>query len=411
MKANGSKTSLSRALASALLAFVLCAPAGAAPRYKVLHAFGKGKDGGGLWSPVTLDKKGSLYGATSGGGTHGQGIVFQLLPHPDGVWHEAILHSFPSSPEDGQGPNGGLIQDASRHWYGTTAGGGADHTAGTVFQLTHGAGGWKESPIYSFGTQHEDEGQPWAGPIMDGSGNLYGTTRTTAFELAPGADGWHERVLHRFGIENGDGSAPYAGLILDPGGNLYGTTRYGGTGCGGEGCGVVYELSPTLGGKWKETILHRFDDNGKDGAVPGWGALFMDGSGRLYGTTENGGSGTGFGTVFRLTPNAEGHWQETILYSFESSGGSGPGAGVVMDKVGNLYGTTIYGGSACGCGVVYKLAPGPEGKWKYTVLHTFQGYDGAQPDANLILDNQGNLYGTTATGGTYGAGVAFELTP
>jgi uncharacterized repeat protein (TIGR03803 family) len=101
-----------------------------------------------------------------------------------------------------------------------------------------------------------------------------------------------------------------------------------------------------------------------------------------------------------------------MLYSFAvGSSGSGPGAGVVLDQAGNLYGTTIYGGTNCYCGVVYKLAPQANGKWRYTVLHTFIGSDGAQPDANLILDDKGNLYGTTAIGGAAGAGVAFELTP
>jgi len=137
--------------------------------------------------------------------------------------------------------------------------------------------------------------------------------------------------------------------------------------------------------------------------------LVLDSEGRLYGTTDVGGA-TGNGTIYRLTPQSGGRWKETILYSFKGgAGGQEPSAGVVMDQAGNLYGTTIGGG--CGCGVVYKLAPQAGGKWKYTLLHTFVGSDGAQPDANLILDGKGNLYGTTATGGAGGAGVAFELTP
>jgi uncharacterized repeat protein (TIGR03803 family) len=133
--------------------------------------------------------------------------------------------------------------------------------------------------------------------------------------------------------------------------------------------------------------------------------LVLDSEGRLYGTTDVGGA-TGNGTIYRLTPQSGGRWKETILYSFKGgAGGQEPSAGVVMDQAGNLYGTTI--GSGCGCGVVYKLAPQADGKWKYTLLHTFVGSDGAGPDANL-LDGKGNLYGTTATGG---AGGAFELTP
>jgi uncharacterized repeat protein (TIGR03803 family) len=110
---------------------------------------------------------------------------------------------------------------------------------------------------------------------------------------------------------------------------------------------------------------------------------------------------------------ADGRWKETVLYNFKGgASGYGPGAGVVRDNAGNLYGTTVYGGSSqCDCGVVFELSPRKSGRWEYTVLHTFIGSDGAQPDANLILDDKGNLYGTAATGGAGGYGVAFELTP
>lgn len=117
--------------------------------------------------------------------------------------------------------------------------------------------------------------------------------------------------------------------------------------------------------------------------------------------------------VYRLSRGAGGEWRTAIQHNFTGgAGGDNPSGGLVMDKSGNLYGVTVYGGdSNCSCGVVYKLSPSANGKWKYTVLHQFTGYDGAQPIAQLILDNQGNLYGTTATGGEGGAGVAFELTP
>jgi len=161
-----------------------------------------------------------------------------------------------------------------------------------------------------------------------------------------------------------------------------------------------------------ENLLHSFDNNGTDGYTPGNGALIMDGSGSLYGTTEVGGS-TRWGTVFRLTPGTDGHWKETILHGFKNGPSGGyPSGGVVMDKAGNLYGTASDGGDpTCGCGVIYKVSPGPTGKWKYTVLHTFYGYDGAIPVGNLVLDKAGNLYGGTVLGGTTGNGVIFELTP
>jgi len=198
---------------------------------------------------------------------------------------------------------------------------------------------------------------------------------------------------------------------VDASSNLYGTTSYGGDGCGGDGCGTVYELSPVSGGKWKETVLHRFDNNGKDGYTPGNDALFMDAQGNLYGTTEIGGSGTGMdGTVFRLTPGAHGRWNETILYNFNGGADGGfPAAGVVMDKTGNLYGTGED--SSSGCGLIYKLTPKPKGEWKYTILHTFLGPDGCVPVGNLAIDSKGNLYGGAIFGGQYGYGVVFQLTP
>jgi uncharacterized repeat protein (TIGR03803 family) len=406
-----------RLLALAAAALLLAQAAWAAPKYKMLHSFGAGEDGGGLWTGVTPDKEGDLYGATSGGGAYGDGIVFRLTPHADGRWTEEILHDFPSSPDDGSDPNGGLIQDALGNWYGTTKSGGTDHTAGTVFELSHGSGVWTESTLYSFGTQSGDGGSPTAGLVMDGNGNLYGTTPkgspwSTAFKLTPGSGGWSETVLYRFCVSMPvckNGTAPYAGLILDAAGNLYGTTADGGEGCGGEGCGTVYKLTPGSGG-WKESVLHSFDNSGKDGVDPGWGALFIDGSGNLYGTTFGGGT-TGYGTVFQLTSSSKGSWKESILYNFKNdSSGAEPNAGVVMDKAGNLYGTTTAGGTY-ECGVIYKLAPEPKGGWKYTVLHIFAADQGCLPEGNLVLDKKGNLYGGTALGGAYGPGVVFELTP
>jgi uncharacterized repeat protein (TIGR03803 family) len=399
------------ALLAISLALFSVSSAWAGGKYKVLHAFTGGRGGGGLWGSMVLDTKGNLYGTTSGGGTKGSGTVFQLTPGSNGKWSETILHNFPSSADDGWAPTSSLALDAEDSLYGTAATGG-EHHSGIAFELAHGT--WAESVLYSFCAKPKcsDGGSPYAGLVMDESGNLFGTGGA-AFELSPGSDGWSETVLHDFTCKNNyDGCEPFAGVVLDSVGNVYGTTQHGGgsQNCGG-GCGTVYEVSPTPDGKRKESILHKFDVHPGDGAFPGVGALVLDSAGRLYGTTDVGGA-TGNGTIYRLTPQSGGHWKETILYSFKGGAvGQEPSAGVVMDKAGNLYGTTIAGGSACGCGVVYKLAPQADGKWKYTLLHTFVGSDGAQPDANLILDGKGNLYGTTATGGAGGAGVAFELTP
>jgi uncharacterized repeat protein (TIGR03803 family) len=377
------------------------------PKYKVLHTF-TGSDGAGPYGGVTLDQKGNLYGTTAGGGACG--TVFRLKSQTNGRWKETVLYQFGSS-HDPCDPWSSVIVDEQQNIYATTVGGGA-YYYGTVFELTRGSHGWTDSVLYSFGTQSGDGGEPKGGLVRDMSGNLYGTAPnggSTAFQLTPDSDGWSETVLHRFGVKKGDGAAPYAGLILDSAGNLYGTTSGGGIGCGSEGCGTVYEIEHT-GSGWKEHVLHAFDNNGKDGYTPGGGALVMDGSGNLYGTTETGGCCGG--TVFKLTPDSPGRWKETILYNFKpGANGWFPGAGVVMDKAGNLYGTTDDGGTSCSCGVVYKLAPGNNGKWAYTVLHRFRGFDGAIPTGNLILDDKGNLYGGTVLGGPLNDGVVFELTP
>jgi uncharacterized repeat protein (TIGR03803 family) len=279
---------------------------------------------------------------------------------------------------------------------------------GTVFELTRGASGWTEHVLYSFGTRSNDGYEPTAGVAMNKAGNLYGTAPyggSTAFELTPGTGGWKETVLHRF-VKQGDGGGLFGGVILDASGNLYGTTEGGGAFNGG----TVYELYRTSSG-WKEKVLHSFHLSQSDGNTPGWGSLFMDSSGSLYGTTAGGGCCGG--VVFKLTPDSSGRWKETILYNFQKGvTGYSPNAGAVMDKAGNLYGTTDYGGGFCDCGVIYKLAPGPTGKWMYTVLHTFGvGYDGGVPEGNLVMDSKGNLYGGTVLGGVYGGGVVFELTP
>ncbi len=387
------------AIAMSALALGLPVIAPSAPKYQVLHAFTGGKDGGGLYSGLLLDKQGDVYGTAIN-------TAFELTPHANGKWSLKVLHTFGEG-NDGSGPQGPLIFGAAGNLYGATTTGGARHW-GTVFRLTAGADGWRETVLHSFGfTKYGC--CPWAGVIMDSSSNLYGTAGV-AFELSPTADGWKETVLHDFTGQNGDGSDAYAGLILDAAGNLYGETAMGGTGTGcGGGCGTVYELQPTSDG-WKEHILHDFGTGGDNMAYPE-GPLVLDNAGNLYGTA--GGGTHADGAVYKLTLQSDGRWKSTIIHSFTGgANGQSVGGGVVMDKAGNLYGTTTAGGSPnCECGLVYKLSPSAGGKWNFKVLHTFVGTDGAQPVGELILDDKGNLYGNTITGGAGGYGVAFELTP
>jgi uncharacterized repeat protein (TIGR03803 family) len=394
-----------------LLLKLFATAASAAPKFKVLHAFGNGQDGAGTWGSLTADGHGNLFGATSGGGGlgcngQGCGTVFELSHASDGKWSERILYSFKEEP-DGFGPFGRVIFDADGNLYGTTVYGGM-YGYGAAFELTPSSVGWTENVIFSFDLT--DGCCPYGGLVISKEGPLYGAGGA-AFKLTDEFDVWTETVLHRFNRVHGDGYDPFADPILDGDGNIYGTTTYGGS----QNFGIVYKLTAQLDGKWKEGRLHDFCPTGPphcpDGANPGSGSLAMDDSGSIYGTTRSGGCCGG--VIFKLVPQGGTQWKEVVLYAFRGGFlGEGPNSGVVRDKSGNLYGTTIYGGSAnCDCGVVYKLAPQKNGKWKYTVLHTFVGSDGAQPDANLIIDDRGNLYGTAATGGQYNAGVAFEVTP
>jgi uncharacterized repeat protein (TIGR03803 family) len=300
----------------------------------------------------------------------------------------------------------GLISDAVGNLYGAAA-----YGNGVVYKLSHDTDGrWRETVLHSF--QSADGTNPLAGLIFDRAGNLYGTApgggvhgKGVVFKLTPDADGvWTETVLHSF--QGADGASPGAGLIFDRAGNLYGTTSMGGS----LNNGTVFMLTPDADGKWIETVLHSFQVT--DGVNPVAGLIF-DPAGNLYGTT--GGFGDlSFGNVFKLTPNADGIWTETVLHSFDNTDGNSPQAPVVFDRAGNLYGTTSSGGSY-GDGIVFKLAPDVDGAWTETVLHSFLGGDGAGPIGDLVIDSAGNVYGTTAGGGTGacfpgGCGTVFRIT-
>jgi uncharacterized repeat protein (TIGR03803 family) len=257
---------------------------------------------------------------------------------------------------------------------------------------------------------------PYAGVISDAAGNLYGTTRQggtygygTVFELSPKVGGgWIETVLHTFNNNGRDGVNPCSALVFDAVGNLYGTTNLGGTYFDG----TVFELSPTTGGGWTEKILHSFKGDDIDGAFPEAG-LVLDAAGRLYGATTGGGTPNG-GTVFELTLTPAHKWTEKILHEFGNGNGDGtyPYASLAFDAAGNLYGTTVAGGASSD-GTVFELTPGAAGVWTETLIHTFNrdGTDGVVPYYRVIFDASGNLYGTTSGGGADKAGTVFELTP
>jgi len=291
--------------------------------------------------------------------------------------------------------------------------------------LATGVAASQVSPIFSFYSSYGDA-LPIGGVTFDASGNLYGTTfyggangNGMVYELSPSAGNWKQTVLYSFNPNGTDGWGPTSTPIFDAAGNIYGTTEFGGTGSctNGFGCGTIYELSPNGTGGWNETILHDFA--GSDGwqIHPG---LIADAAGNLYGMATNGGTNSN-GTVFELSPGANGSWSFSVLHQFTGgSDGGVPFDALALDAAGNLYGTTSAGGgksSGCryGCGVVFKLTPSQSGSWTETVLHNFttSAADGHTPACQLTFDAAGNLYGTTSAGGGsgLGAGIVFELSP
>jgi uncharacterized repeat protein (TIGR03803 family) len=400
----------------AVTLFVIGACACMSAQETVLYTFNN-KDGSEPLSGLISDASGNLYGTTFYGGANGVGAVFELTPKASG-WTETVLYSFNGIGVDGFFANSRLLFDASGNLYGTTFWGG-DFGVGIVYQLSPAAGGgWTEKTIHSFDPNGGDGTYPHGGLIMDGLGNLYGTTANggaagdgTVYELTPAGDGnWTETVLHSF--SGADGANSYAELVLDGWGNLYGTTASGGSSSACfDGCGTVFELSPSAGGGWTEQVLHSF--NNTDGANPGQGLIF-DKSGNLYGTA---GGSTGTGPVFQLTKTANGDWRERILHSFTAAGDASNPSTLIFDAEGNLYGPGATGG-AHNQGAIFELRRGAGGQWNEKLLYSFSvaNGNGADPAPGLMLDAAGNLYGTTLMGGEpsqcfNGCGIVFKITP
>ena len=413
-----------------LYILLILAPAGwAGSKYKVLYAFKGGNDGINPHGNLVFDASGNLYGTTTaGGGTSacnglykGCGTVFQLVPRSSGNWKEHVLYSFANGASEGVGLNGNLVFDATSDLYGTAFYGGAGF-AGTVFELTPSSGVWTEKDIYTFCHAGCGDGEgPGAGVIFDDAGNLYGTATQggtdgggVIFKLAPDNGGWTESVLYDFCPFNPCNSAGWfpLGLMRDASGNLYGMTAWGGNyfwPCTpGDGCGAVFELRPSSSG-WNYSDLHRF--TGRDGAFSNAGVI-QDKQGNVYGATTGDGA-FGCGTVFQLSPKAEGGWRYSELYNLRG----GPSAGLLaIDAAGNLYGANsgVMTGTCPGAayGEIFKLTPSARGHWQYSSVHKFKSLIGGNsPSSGLILDKAGNLYGTVGAEYGHGYGVVFEITP
>jgi len=384
---------------------------------KVLYSFTGGTDGGGPNGSLVFDGVGNVYGTTHFGGIDtcggqvggGCGVVFELSPTKSSGWSESALYAFADG-ADGGFPNAGVILDKNGNVDGTASTGGSSQCAigcGVVYELTK-VSNWKESVLHTF-TGNDGE-FPNAVLLAGSTGALYSTTwyggntgNGTVFALAPKSGGWNESVLYNFQGTN-DGSAPAGGVVADKAGNLYGTTyKYD-----GDNDGVAFELRNASHAPWKDRVLYTFTNNG--GGEDPYAGMFMAAKGRFFGTAIEGGT-TGGGVAFELSLGAGRRWTESVVHTFGNAGdGSAPYGGLIADNAGNLFGTTVFGGSA-NAGTVYELSPTRRGAWKERILYSFGGgSDGAYPGGTLALDSAGNLYGAASNGGQNGYGVIFEVT-
>jgi len=394
-----------------------------AQTFQVLHDFTGGQDGGHPFSGVSMDAAGTLYGITGAGGYQGNncnninqyrgcGVAYKLARQGSG-WLFRPLYQFQGSPDGGEsftrlipGPDGAI--------YGATFSGGPVSEfcpvgCGTVFKLTPPASfcrgfqcNWVENQLHVFsGT---DGYLPTGEITFDASGHLYGTTAYggsglsgTVYELTPTSGLWTQTTLHNFTGEP-DGQTPQSGVQLDGAGNVYGTTNRGGYGSNG-GNGLVFQLVRAQG--WQLNPIYVFQPQGP--FYP-WAGVTLDVAGNLYGTTTSGDPGA---IVFQLS-RSNGNWLLNTLYTF-SLDRDGPVANLTMDAAGNLYGTSYNDGSD-NYGTVFKLTPS-DGGWIYTRLHDFTGgRDGGYPYSNVLIDANGNMFGTASVGGT-GNGTVWEITP
>jgi uncharacterized repeat protein (TIGR03803 family) len=423
------------------------APAAAASR-QTLYSFCEKTgctDGTSPSADLAMDAAGHLFGTTTGGGTHGSGTLFEMQRNLlTGKWQRHVLHNFCASGypcHDGTTPTGRLVIDALGNLYGTASGGNTED-GGVAFVLVRNLSGdtWTYHTLYAFCARavcadgkNPASGLTYAGEASgapyDGMSPLYGTTRNggaqnagTAFQLvpAPGHARWAEHLIHSFCARTGcaDGSQPWQSLTMDSKGDLFGVT-YGRSDA--PHAGLVFELTPIGGNHWTETVLHAFCQAADcaDGRAPN--ALVMDASGNLFGTVYGGGA-NGQGLVFRLTPNGV-NSAYAVLYNFCSQtycyDGAAPSSALMLDASGNLYGTTYYGGidqidrDSVGGGTVFRLTHAGV----YTVMQNFCAVagcaDGEYPNAGVVMDASGALYGTTQLGGSHTSmfqgGTVFRL--
>ncbi len=354
-----------------------------------LHSF-NGGDGRSPEATLAQGSDGNFYGTTALGGAHFKGTVFKI----DSAGSLTMLHSFSGFPGDGAIPVAGLVQGTDGSFYGTTSSGGA-FFQGTVFRMTSSGA---ITVLHSFNSFLGEGAVPIAGLVQGSDGNFYGTTalggahfKGTVFKIEAAGS---FTTLHSFSGSPGEGANPVAGLVQGSDSNFYGTTASGGA----HFQGTVFRITPS----GALTVLHSFSGHPGEGAVP-FAALVQGSDGNFYGTTALGGAHSK-GTVFKIDSAGS----LTTLHSFSGSAGEGanPVAGLVQGSDGNFYSTTALGGTHLR-GTVFNI----DATGSLTTLHSFSGSpdEGAIPFAGLAQGTDGNLYGTTALGGTHGAGTVFKF--
>jgi uncharacterized repeat protein (TIGR03803 family) len=357
---------------------------------------------------LVRDAAGDLFGTTLRGGTFGFGTVFEI-PYVDGSYASTpiVLVSFNGS--DGFTPQAGLIVDPAGDLFGTTTGGGT-RGDGIAFEIPDIHGVYANTPTTLASFTFSNGDAPRAGLLADAAGDLFGTTEFggtsddgTVFEITKTGGTYADSPTTLVSFNGSNGNQPLSGLIMDGAGDLFGTTALSGA----YGYGTVFQIVKTAAG-YASTPTALASFNNTDGADPQSG-LSVDAAGDLFGTTQSGGA-NGDGTVFEIAKTADGYASTpTALVSFAGADGANPQGSVIVDAAGDLFGTTHTGG-ANGDGTVFEIAKtGGSYAGTPTTLLNFAGSNGALPSAGLTADASGDLFGTTQGGGL-GDGALFELT-